>query len=163
MASKARATDTYRYQGKGQHHSDRIAIIVSKWHPEITDRLYGGALEVLEANGVEYTLRQDVPGSFELPLAVRLMAEMRRFDAILVFGCVIKGETRHDEYLNHAVTNNLLRLGLKLKLPVLNGVLTVETLEQARQRVGGTQGHKGKECAIAALEMIDLVRATKGQ
>jgi 6,7-dimethyl-8-ribityllumazine synthase len=159
MASVSLAHSEYTYTGGCDHTGDRIALVVSQWHGEITERLYAGAIEVLRENKVEYTLRQDVPGSLELPFAAKLLADTKRFDAILLLGVVVKGETRHDEYINHAIIEGASRVSLKARIPVIVGVLTVETTEQALQRAGGTHGHKGKECALGALQMIDLKRA----
>lgn len=160
MAS-AEGDHTYQYTGNEDHKGDRIALVVGKWHAEITQELYRGAIAILEANGVEFTLKQEVPGAYELPLAAKWLADSRRFDAIICLGVVVKGETRHDEYINHAVARSLMKVSLKHKLPVIYGVLTTENLQQAYARAGGEAGHKGKECGVAALEMIDLMRATK--
>jgi 6,7-dimethyl-8-ribityllumazine synthase len=163
MQTEAGTTlNTYhQYFGEEKHTHDRVAVLVARWNPEITEALYQGALETLQRYGVERVLRLQVPGSFELPLAARQVATTKNFDAIICLGAVIKGETRHDEYINHAVCKGLMDVQLKFKLPVMMGVLTCETLEQAQDRAGGKHGNKGSECAVAALEMIDLLRALK--
>jgi 6,7-dimethyl-8-ribityllumazine synthase len=152
-----------QYLGEEDHEEDRIAILVARWHSEITETLYQGAVEVLQAYGVQAQNieRYNVPGSYELPMAAGFLAATRRFDAILAFGVVVKGATRHDEYINHAVSSRLLDVSLQHHLPVLLGVLTVETLQQAIERAQGPVGYKGQECAVAALEMIDLMRETQ--
>lgn len=150
-----------QYFGEEKHTHDRVAILVARWHPEITEALYQGAVETLEKHHVERILRLQVPGTYELPLAARQVAANKNFDAIICLGCVVKGETRHDEYINRAVSQGLMHVQLKYRVPVMFGVLTVETYAQALDRAGGKHGNKGAECAVAALEMIDLLRALK--
>lgn len=158
MASANPDSNTQEYLGDESHEKDSIAIIVSKWNPEVTQALYRGALDALKSYGVEQIARYDVPGTYELPLAARMLADSNNFDAILCLGCVIRGETKHNEYISHAVADGLMKVQLRAKLPVIFGVLTPDTLEQALERAGGKYGNKGREAAIAALEMIDLKR-----
>ncbi|MCS7073787.1 MAG: 6,7-dimethyl-8-ribityllumazine synthase, partial [Bacteroidia bacterium] len=98
----------------------------------------------------------EVPGSYELPQAANWLAQVGRYDAIICIGCVIKGETSHNEYINHTVASKLADIALSYSLPVIFGVLTPNNYEQALERAGGKFGNKGSEAAVAALEMLDL-------
>ncbi|MDX1408661.1 MAG: 6,7-dimethyl-8-ribityllumazine synthase, partial [Saprospiraceae bacterium] len=137
--------------GAGMH----IGIVVSDWNREITDRLYDGCRQVLTEHGVkeDHIVSYRVPGSFELPMGARLIAAGEKFDAIVCIGCVIKGETRHDEYIAQAVSNGLMHLSLTTNIPMIFCVLTPNDHDQAVARAGGALGNKGEEAAIAALQM----------
>ena len=163
MSSKAKntANGPELYTGDEKHHNDRIAVVVSKWHGAITEKLYESAKETLNRYGVERLVKLYVPGAFELPLAARSLASSKRFDAIICIGCIIKGETRHNDYISQAIVNGIMNVSLKRKLPIILGVLTTENETQALDRSGGKYGNKGAEFAVAALEMIDLMKATK--
>ena len=135
--------------------SIRVAIIVSEWHPEITEALYKGAEKTLLENGIkkENIIRKNVPGSFELPLGAQLVADKTK--AIVCLGCVVKGETDHYEFICNAVSNGLISVSLKFNLPVSFGVLTTNTIDQAKERSGGKYGNKGEEAAYSALKMLE--------
>lgn len=135
--------------------SIRIGVIVSDWHPEITEALYQGAEKILLENGIkkENIIRKNVPGSFELPLGAQLLTDKTK--AIICLGCVIKGETDHYHFICNAVTNGIMEVGLKSNLPVSFGVLTTDTVEQAKERTGGKHGNKGEEAAFTALKMLE--------
>ena len=149
----------YTYDGNPEDHKkDAVAIITTGWHAEIINVLYDGALEVLNQNGVTEITRFAVPGSFELPFAARLAADTGKYDGIICLGCIIKGETQHDEFIAHAVTQSLAMLSAAGKIPVLLGLLTTLNIDQAWDRAGGAHGHKGKECAIGLLQLLDLKR-----
>ncbi len=145
--------------GKSGPVSGRFAIVVSRYNEHITGKLLAGAVETLRAAGVadEAIDVAWVPGAWELPLASQRMARSGKYAAVLCLGCVIKGETTHDEHINRQVSLSLGQLALESGLPVLFGVLTCNTLEQAIHRAGGNVGNKGQECAAAALEMIRLL------
>jgi len=119
-----------------------------------------GAVETLKSNGVASDAIDVawVPGAFELPLVADRMAGSRLYVAVLVLGAVIRGETTHDQHINRAVSMALMDAGLRSGVPVLFGLLTCDTLEQAIHRAGGNMGNKGSECAEAALEMVSLMR-----
>jgi 6,7-dimethyl-8-ribityllumazine synthase len=137
----------------------RFAIVVSRYNQSVTSRLLGGAVETLRQHGVADD-RIDVtwvPGAWEIPVAAQQLARSRQYVAILCLGAVIRGETTHDRHINRQVSDSLGRIALRTGLPVLFGILTCQTLEQAIQRCGGKVGHKGIECAEAALEMADLM------
>lgn len=149
------------YTGTGAHGSDRIAIIVSKWNPEVTGALREGALFTLKAAGVpaENIHVHEVPGTYELPSGAQLAIEGHgNLDAVICIGCVIQGETRHFDFICDAAAQGIVRVSLDYSLPVIFGVLTPNTQQQALDRAGGSLGNKGQEAAVAALEMIDLRR-----
>ncbi len=143
-----------------------IGVIYTQWNDFIVDELVKGCLGTLRDNGITKTSVMQVPGSFELPFACRRYYEAthgseKQPDAIVAFGCVIKGETPHFDYVCQAVTEGITRLNLALPVPVIFGVLTVDDAEQARERIGGAHGHKGKEAALTALQMIAFNRNLK--
>jgi len=135
-----------------------VAIVVSEWNPIITESLYIGAVDTLIKNGCreKNILRINVPGSFELPTAAQFIAERKKVDAIICIGCVVQGETRHFDFICDAVANGIVNVSLKYNLPVIFGVLTTNTMEQARARAGGKHGNKGVEAAVTAIKMVAL-------
>lgn len=137
-----------------------IAIVVARFNESITSRLLAGAVETLLAHGVrdEQIDVAWVPGAFEIPTVAARLAATEKYAAIVCLGAVVRGETTHDQHINRAVSSELAALGARSGLPVLFGVLTCDTLEQAIQRAGGNVGNKGSDCAMAALEMADLLR-----
>lgn len=139
----------------------RIALVVSSWNAPITSALAEGAREALLALGAsDGDLHEvTVPGSYELPLAARLLADEGRYDAIVCLGCVIQGETRHFDFICSAVADGLMQLNLRYGLPFIFGVLTPDTLEQAQDRAGGRHGNKGVEAAVTAVQMVALKRS----
>jgi 6,7-dimethyl-8-ribityllumazine synthase len=138
----------------------RWAIVVSRYNETVCSRLLAGARATLETAGVAAGNIDIVwvPGAFELPLAVDRLAGSRQYVAVIALGAVIRGETTHDQHINRAVSMGLMDAGLRSGVPVLFGLLTCETLEQALHRSGGNVGNKGTECAQAALEMVSLLR-----
>lgn len=139
----------------------RFAIVVAEWNKSITSRLQDGAMQEFADHGVEAS-RIDivwVPGAWEIPIAAQRMAESHRYAAVLALGAVIKGETTHDEFINDGLSYALMRVALDSRTPVLCGVLTCNTMEQAIQRAGGAVGNKGGECAQAAIRMAGLLKA----
>jgi 6,7-dimethyl-8-ribityllumazine synthase len=137
-----------------------VAIAVSRFNTLITERLLAGAYEGLAAHGVHEARVTTawVPGSFELPFAAQRFAETGRFDAVICLGCVIKGETDHNEYINHATATGLQDVGARTGVPAIFGVVTVNSLEQALARAGEGTTNKGYECALAAITMANLKR-----
>lgn len=136
-----------------------FAIVVARYNEAITRKLLDGALETLAERGVS-DANIDVawvPGAWELPLLAREMALSQEYDAILCLGAVIRGETTHDQHINSQVSQSLGQIALDQELPVLFGLLTCNTYEQAEARSGGAVGNKGSECALAALEMASLL------
>ena len=144
--------------------SANYGIAVSKFNSFIVERLLIGALETLRKHGVEDREISiiKVPGAFELPLAVKTMAESENYDAIIALGAVIRGGTAHFEYVAGECVKGISHVGLTLGLPVSFGVLTVDTIEQAIERAGSKAGNKGEEAALTAMEMLSLMRQIKG-
>ncbi|MDR0367883.1 MAG: 6,7-dimethyl-8-ribityllumazine synthase [Bacteroidales bacterium] len=133
----------------------RFVVIVSEWNDEITQNLLNATIEELQKKDVSAKdiITETVPGCFELPLAAQAAAMNYNPDAVICLGCVIKGETPHFDYVCQAATQGILQVGLSMKIPVIFGVLTVNTLEQALARSGGKYGNKGTEAAHTALKM----------
>ena len=138
----------------------RYAIVAARWHAEIMDRLIDGARETLLARGASPSQVDlfRVPGSFELPLACDRAAASGAYVAVIALGVVIQGETPHHDYINLAVAQGLTLASQKTGVPVLFGVLTCHTMEQATERAGGRVGNKGEEAALAAIEMVHLLK-----
>jgi 6,7-dimethyl-8-ribityllumazine synthase len=136
----------------------RIGIVVSSWNDRITDKLFEGAYKTLIDCGCKKSniIRKNVPGSFELPAGAMLFAECEDVDAVICLGCIIKGETRHFEFISHAVANGLMNLSIKFGMPFVFGVLTTDNLLQAKERAGGKHGNKGIEAALTAIKMVAL-------
>jgi len=153
-----------QFDGKSGPLSGRFAIVVSRYNGHITTRLLTGAIETLRAAGIadEAIDVAWVPGAWEIPLVAQRMARSQNYAAVLCLGAVIRGETTHDEHINRQVSLSLGQLGLDTGLPVLFGVLTCNTVEQAIHRAGGNVGNKGIECAEAALEMVRLLSKLPG-
>ncbi|MCC6837621.1 MAG: 6,7-dimethyl-8-ribityllumazine synthase [Bacteroidia bacterium] len=138
----------------------RIGIVVAEWNIDITGALRDGAIKTLLENGVVENdiVVKYVPGSFELTLGAQLMCEDRSIDAVITIGCVIQGETRHFDFICDAVAHGVTNVSLKYNKPVIFGVLTPNTLQQAQDRAGGKHGNKGDEAAVTALKMLALKR-----
>ena len=139
----------------------KFAIAVSEWNEDITNALYKGCVEALKAQEADEANITTVftPGSFELPFAAKTLIKNATPDAVICLGCVIKGETQHDEYINHAVALGITQLGLATDIPVIFGVLTVNDMQQALDRSGGKYGNKGVECAHTAMKMIQMKKS----
>ncbi|HYG05885.1 MAG TPA: 6,7-dimethyl-8-ribityllumazine synthase [Stenotrophomonas sp.] len=137
----------------------RFAIIASRWNARITDVLVAGARQSLAGNGVGEDAIDvvRVPGAWELPLVAARLAASGRHAAIIALGCVIRGDTRHYEHVADGCAEGLMQVQLQHRVPVLNGVLAVERVEDAEARAGGSHGNKGEEAALSALEMVNLV------
>jgi len=133
----------------------RFAIVASEYNSVIMDRLITGARRALKDQKQVNLIR--VPGSFELPVAAKHVAVSKKYDGIVALGCVLRGETPHFEYISRAVSDGLQRVALETGIPVGFGVLTVDTVEQAMER-SGESGNKGFEAAMAAFQMINVLR-----
>ena len=136
----------------------KYAVIVARWNSDITDKLRDGAVETLRKHGAsdEQIDVMPVPGSFELPQAASWAAESGSYVAVIALGVVIRGETQHHEYINHAVAEGLTATGQQWGIPCMFGVLTTENEEQAVERAGGKFGNKGEEAVLVAMEMVQL-------
>jgi 6,7-dimethyl-8-ribityllumazine synthase len=159
--SKLLQTDT------GILHSEDACIVLVKteWNAVIVDELERGCINQLKEHKVKKIIVLTVPGAVEIPFAIKSYWENKRKknkpDAFIALGCVVKGDTPHFEYVCKSVTDGVLQLNLSLPVPTIFGVLTVNTDEQAQERIGGRHGHKGEEAAITALKMIALNNSMK--
>ena len=135
-----------------------IGIIVSEYNSDITFALRDACVKTLLGHDVsaENITVDYAPGAFELPLAAQTLYFGTMCDAVIVLGCVIKGDTDHDIYINQSVSQAIMNLSIEMDVPFIFGLLTTNTHEQAKDRAGGKHGNKGTECAIAALKMLDL-------
>jgi 6,7-dimethyl-8-ribityllumazine synthase len=135
-----------------------FGIAVSDWNADITHSLYNACYETLTKHGAkeENIHTVHVPGTFELPTAAKLLASSKKLSAVICIGAVIKGETKHDEYINHAVATGLTALSVGSGIPCVFGVLTPNTHQQAVDRSGGKYGNKGVEAAVTAIRMAAL-------
>ncbi|MDO9185234.1 MAG: 6,7-dimethyl-8-ribityllumazine synthase [Bacteroidia bacterium] len=136
----------------------RIGIVVAEWNIEVTGALRDGALKTLLDNGVTENdiIVKYVPGSFELTFGAQLLCEDKSIDSVICLGCVIQGETRHFDFICDAVAQGVTNVSLKYNKPVIFGLLTPNTLQQAQDRSGGKHGNKGDEAAITAIKMVYL-------
>lgn len=149
----------HSYKSHRVDKGHRFAIVVSRFNELVTRRLLEGALDALRQHGVEDKRISVawVPGSFEIPLVANRLARTGEFAAVICLGAVIRGETGHYDAVVSAVTAGVSRAALDSGLPVIFGVLTTDTLEQALDRAGGKAGNKGYEAAVSALEMANLM------
>lgn len=147
------------YQGKLIGEGIKVGIVVARFNEFITSKLLGGALDALERHGVKENNIEVawVPGAFEIPLIAQKMAE-KDYDAILCLGAVIRGATPHFDYVCAEVTKGVAQVGLKSGKPVIFGVVTTETIEQAVERAGTKAGNKGFDAAVSAIEMVNLIK-----
>ena len=147
-------------QGKLDATGSRFAIVISRFNSLISDRLLSGALDALERHGAapDNISIIWVPGSFEIPSIAKKLALSQKYDAVICLGALLRGETPHFEYLSSAVTKELGQIGLESGIPVINGVLTCNTMEQAVDRAGLKTGNKGFDAAVTAIEMVELMK-----
>ncbi len=148
------------YQGKLVAQGGRYGIVVSRFNDLISSKLLEGAKDALFRHGVKVNDIDVVwvPGAWEIPLAVKELSLMGKYDGLIALGAVIRGDTPHFEYVSSEVSKGLAHIGLEQRVPVTFGVLTCDDLEQALLRAGSKAGNKGAEAALAALEMVNLVR-----
>lgn len=148
------------FEGKVDDSQDcRFAIVVARYNESITSKLLNGAIDTLQQHGVnEQSIGVAwVPGAWEIPVVAAKLARSGNYSAVLCLGAVIRGETSHDQHINRQVSLSLGSLAVETGIPVLFGVLTCNSLEQAIHRSGGNVGNKGVECAEAALELVSLL------
>mgnify|MGYP001586928391 CR=1 FL=1 len=139
----------------------KMAVVVSRFNHFITDRLLEGCLDALERHGValkDVTVVK-VPGSFEIPLAAKKIAQKKKVDAIICLGSVMRGDTPHNEYIAAEVTKGIAQVSLETEVPIAYGVITPDSLEQAIERAGTKGGNKGWDAALSAIEMARLARS----
>ena len=152
-------------QGGTNGEGLRVAIVVATFNEFITSKLLDGARAALSRHGVrdDDVSVASVPGSFELPLVAKKLAESGQHDAVICLGAVIRGETDHYEHVAGEAAKGIANAGLNSGVPVIFGVLTTDTLEQAINRAGGKQGNNGYGAGLAAIEMANLIRALEAQ
>ncbi len=136
----------------------KVGVVVSEWNNQVTKQLFEGALKALSKSNVkeEHIFKIDVPGSFELTAGAQFLFQNYGLDVVICLGCVIQGETRHFDFICNAVANGLTALELKFGKPVIFGVLTTNSVEQALERAGGKHGNKGEDAAFTAIKMALL-------
>lgn len=156
MATNLKNLSEYSDKNVADISNKKFGIVVAEWNEEVTESLYNGAIETLLENGAqkEHIIRKTVPGSFELTLGAQYLAQQETVDAVICLGCVIQGETRHFDFICQAVATGITEVGLKYNKPVIFGVLTPDTMQQALDRAGGKHGNKGDEAAITAIKML---------
>lgn len=149
------------YEGKLVAENIKIGIVISRFNEFITSKLLSGAIDTLKRENInEHDIEIAwVPGAFELPLMASKMAQSNKYDAIICLGTVIRGSTSHYDYVCSEVSKGVAQISLKHDLPVMFGVLTTDTIEQAIDRAGTKAGNKGSECALGAIEMVNLIKS----
>jgi len=148
------------YEGKLIAGDLKIGIVAARFNEFITSKLIGGALDALRRHGLD---EDDielawVPGAFEIPLVAKKMAQLNRFDAIICLGAVIRGATPHFDYVSSEVSKGVANVGLETGTPIIFGVLTTDTIEQAIERAGTKAGNKGFDAAVTAIETANLLK-----
>ena len=151
------------YEGKLVSEDVKVGIVVARFNEFITSKLLGGALDGLKRENVK---DEDidvawVPGAFEIPLIAKKMAASKKYDAVICLGAVIRGATSHYDYVCAEVSKGIAQVSMTSDIPVMFGVLTTDTIEQAVERAGTKAGNKGFECAQGAIEMVNLIREMK--
>jgi 6,7-dimethyl-8-ribityllumazine synthase len=148
------------FEGKLNSEGLKVAIVAGRFNDFITSKLVGGALDCLKRHGMDDASIDTawVPGAFEIPLAAKKLAETSRYDAIITLGAVIRGSTPHFDYVCSEVAKGVSRVSLDNNIPVIFGVLTTDSIEQAIERAGTKAGNKGWEAAMAAIEMGNLIK-----
>jgi 6,7-dimethyl-8-ribityllumazine synthase len=143
----------------------RVAVVAARFNGHITDELLAGCVRRLDELGLtrEHVEVHRVPGAFELPVAARVLAQTKRFSAVICLGCVVRGDTPHFDYVAGECARGIQQVALLESLPVIFGVLTTNTEQQALDRAGGSHSHAGRNAADAAAEMIAMVAAARGE
>ncbi len=147
------------FEGKLVSKEIRVGIVVARFNEFITSKLLGGAIDGL----VRHDVKEDnievawVPGAFEIPLIAKKMAKSGKYDAVICLGAVIRGSTTHYDYVCNEVSKGIASVSLESEIPVMFGVLTTENIEQAIERAGTKAGNKGYDCALGAIEMVNLI------
>ena len=164
MSSKDKNLSSYDESTLPSGEELSFGIIVADWNKEITHALYEGCFDTLIKHGVkeENIHTVQVPGTFELPQGARILNKNKNVDATICIGCVIKGETSHNEYINMSVAQALQTMAIASGKPFIFGVLTPNSMEQAKERAGGAYGNKGVEAAVTALRMAALAKDLAG-
>ena len=148
------------YEGKVRGQKIKVGLVAARFNEFIVSKLVSGAVDGLVRHGVEdddISLAW-VPGAFEIPVVAQKMAESGKYDAVICLGAVIRGATSHYDYVCNEVSKGVAQVGLKTGIPVLFGVVTTENIEQAIERAGTKSGNKGYDCALSAIEMVNLMK-----
>lgn len=158
MASALKNLSEYDENSIPSAEEMSFGIVVSEWNKEITHALYEGCFDTLIKHGAkeENIYTAQVPGTFELPVGAKILASGKKVDAVICIGCVIKGETSHNEYINNAVATALANMSMASGKPFIFGVLTPNDMQQAKDRAGGKFGNKGVEAGVTALRMVAI-------
>lgn len=158
MATAYQNLSSYDFNSVPEASGMRIGIVVAEWNKPITESLLEGAVNTLEKHGVkeENITVCRVPGSFELTFGAKMLAKAGQIDAVIILGCVVRGDTPHFDYVCSGVTQGTTLLNIEYDIPFIFGLLTTDTMQQAADRAGGKHGNKGDEAAITAIKMIDL-------
>ncbi len=158
MATAYQNLSSYDFNSVPDGTDMRVGIVVSEWNKGVTEKLLEGACDTLERHGVKpgNIVVSRVPGSFELTFGAKRLAESKDLHAIIILGCVIRGDTPHFDYVCSGVTQGITELNLMYDIPFIFGLLTNDTMQQSIDRAGGIHGNKGDEAAITALKMIDF-------
>lgn len=158
MATAYQNLSAYDFDSVPDASEMTIGIVVAEWNKNITEKLLVGAINTLEKHGVksENIIVGRVPGSFELTFGAKRLAESKDLNAVIILGCVVKGDTPHFDYVCSGVTQGVTELNLMYDIPFIFGLLTTDTMEQSEDRAGGKHGNKGDEAAITAIKMIDF-------
>ncbi len=148
------------FEGKVVSENIKIGIVAARFNEFITSKLLGGALDGLKRHNVN---ENDidvawVPGAFEIPLIAKKMANSGKYDAVICLGTVIRGSTSHYDYVCNEVSKGIATVSMNSDIPVMFGVITTENIEQAIERAGTKAGNKGYDCALGAIEMVNLIR-----
>jgi len=160
MASALNNLSTYNADEIPNASNLKFGLVVSSYNEPITFALRDACVETLLKHGAKENeiILEYVPGAFELPVSAKHLAKNNSLDAVIMLGCVIKGGTDHDKYINHAVAQGIMQLNLQFDIPFIFGLLTPNTEQQAKDRAGGKHGNKGVEAAIAAIKMAHLLK-----
>jgi 6,7-dimethyl-8-ribityllumazine synthase len=166
MAEISNSSLLYTDPGILKAEDASIVIVRTEWNATIVDALVQGCQQTIKKAGVRNYKLITVPGAFEIPFCIKAYWETHKYtddrpQAFIALGCVLRGDTPHFEYVCRGVTDGIVQLDLTLPVPTIFGILTVDTQQQAEERIGGKHGHKGEEAAITALKMISLLNAFK--
>ncbi|TDE13943.1 6,7-dimethyl-8-ribityllumazine synthase [Dyadobacter psychrotolerans] len=158
MSSADKNLSVFKTDGLPDISNKKFALVVAEWNSEVTEKLFEGAYQTLIGYGAaaENIERGNVPGSFELTLGAHWYAQRSDIDAVIALGVVIQGETKHNDYINHAVAQGITNISIQNNKPVIFGVLTPNNMQQAVDRAGGVHGNKGDEAAMTAIKMVGL-------
>ncbi len=148
------------FEGKVVSDNIKIGIVAARFNEFIVSKLVSGAMDGLKRHGVDENAVDTawVPGAFEIPLIAKKMAESGKYDAVICLGAVIRGSTSHYDYVCNEVSKGIAAVSMNSGLPVMFGILTTDNIEQAIERAGTKAGNKGYDCALGAIEMVNLIR-----